>query len=400
MSNMNRIKSLISRFCPNGVEYKKLGEIGTFTRGSGIQKKDFVEDGKPCIHYGQVYTYYGLSASETKSFISDELYAGRRKANKDDLIIATTSENEEDVCKCVAWLGNEPCAVSGDAYIFSHEQDPKYLAYLFCSDKFQEQKKRYITGTKVLRVSGDDMAKIELPFPPLDIQHEIVRILDSFVDLEAELEAELEARRMQYTYYRDQLLSRENLEIMASTTIGLRPLSDVLEMKAGIHIPASKIHSRQTDESPYPCYGGNGLRGYVASPNQNGDKILIGRQGALCGNICAVSGHFYATEHAIVSTCSNELLPRYAFHMLTNANLNQYKSQGAQPGLAVGNLKQVEFPIPPLPVQQRVVDILDRFDALTSSLTDGLPAEIEARRRQYEYYRDRLLDFPRKEADS
>ena len=189
MSNMNRIKSLISRLCPNGVEYKKLGEIGTFTRGSGIQKKDFVEDGKPCIHYGQVYTYYGLSASETKSFISDALYAGRRKANKDDLIIATTSENEEDVCKCVAWLGNEPCAVSGDAYIFSHEQDSKYLAYLFCSSQFQEQKKRYITGTKVLRVSGDDMAKIELPFPPLDIQHEIVRILDSFVELEADLEA-------------------------------------------------------------------------------------------------------------------------------------------------------------------------------------------------------------------
>lgn len=83
--------------------------------------------------------------------------------------------------------------------------------------------------------------------------------------------------------------------------------------------------------------------------------------------------------------------------MLVSADLNQYKSQGAQPGLAVGNLKQIELPVPPLSVQQQVVDILDRFDALTTSLADGLPAEIEARRRQYEYYRDRLLSFPRKE---
>ena len=139
---MSRIDEMIARLCPDGVEYRKLGEVGTFTRGSGIQKKDFVENGRPCIHYGQVYTYYGLSATETKSSISEELYAGRKKATKGDLVIATTSENEMDVCKCVAWLGDEPRAVSGDAYIFSHNQDPKYVAYLFCSDQFQEQKKR------------------------------------------------------------------------------------------------------------------------------------------------------------------------------------------------------------------------------------------------------------------
>ena len=75
---MSRIDEMIARLCPDGVEYRKLGEVGTFTRGSGIQKKDFVEDGRPCIHYGQVYTYYGLSATETKSFISEELYEGRQ----------------------------------------------------------------------------------------------------------------------------------------------------------------------------------------------------------------------------------------------------------------------------------------------------------------------------------
>lgn len=376
---MSRIDEMIARLCPNGVEYKKLGEM-----------LDYEQPGKYIVSstdYDDSYPTPVLTAGQSFILGYTDDSEGIYDASKDNPVVLI-----DDFTTANRWIDFPFKVKSSAAKLLTSKDETQFsLRYLF----YLLQMNRYEPMAHSRQWIGT-FSQIEVPVPPLDIQHEIVRILGSFV----ELEAELEARRIQYTYYRDQLLSRENLEIMASTTIGLRPLSDVLEMKAGIHIPASKIHSRQTDESPYPCYGGNGLRGYVASPNQNGDKILIGRQGALCGNICAASGHFYATEHAIVSTCSNELLPRYAFHMLTNANLNQYKSQGAQPGLAVGNLKQVEFPIPPLPVQQRVVDILDRFDALTSSLTDGLPAEIEARRRQYEYYRDRLLDFPRKEADS
>lgn len=132
--------------------------------------------------------------------------------------------------------------------------------------------------------------------------------------------------------------------------------------------------------------------------NEGGDKVLIGRQGALCGNVCMANEDFYATEHAVVTTCGNKLDVRYAFHMLSAADLNQYKSQGAQPGLAVSRLKELVFPVPPLSEQRRIVEILDRFDALTTSLTDGLPAEIEARRQQYEHYRDKLLSFPCKAA--
>ena len=132
--------------------------------------------------------------------------------------------------------------------------------------------------------------------------------------------------------------------------------------------------------------------------NESGEHVLIGRQGALCGNVCFAQGQFYATEHAVVVSCGESALPRFAFHLLTAANLNQYKSQGAQPGLAVTNLNDVVVPIPPLRIQRQVVNTLDRCDALTTSLTDGLPAEIEARRQQYEYYRDKLLSFPRKMA--
>ena len=198
------------------VETKRLGDVGTFTRGSGIQKKDFVDEGMPCIHYGQVYTYYGLSTDETKSLISPEFYKSRKKASYGDLVIATTSENEEDVCKCVAWLGNTPCAVSGDAYIYAHELDPKYVAYFFSSEQFQNQKTRYITGTKVLRVSGDSMAKIQIPVPSLTTQQKVVDILDRFdaltTSLTDGLPAEIEARRAQYGYYRDKLLNFKRVQ--------------------------------------------------------------------------------------------------------------------------------------------------------------------------------------------
>lgn len=200
---MSRIEEMIRELCPNGVEYKPLGEIGTFVRGNGLQKKDFTDEGVGCIHYGQIYTYYKLFTNTTRSYVPPELARKLKKAKYGDLVIATTSENVEDVCKAVAWLGEDEIAISGDAYIFSHYQNPKYLAYFFSSAYFQEQKRPLVTGTKVMRVSDRAMSKILLPVPPLAIQNEIVNILDKFT----ELEAELEARRKQYEYYRNKLLN-------------------------------------------------------------------------------------------------------------------------------------------------------------------------------------------------
>ena len=205
---MSRIDELIEKLCPDGVEYKALGEVGEFLRGTSFQKKHFVEEGIPCVHYGQLYTYYKLYAYETKSFLGEEFANVKGVAKTGDLIIATTSENEEDVCKAMAWLGEADVVVSNDAFIFRHALNSKYVAYFFQSDQFQTAKKPFITGAKVLRVSGENMAKIRIPVPPMEIQEEIVRVLDSF----AELEAELEARRRQYAYYRDKLLSFENAE--------------------------------------------------------------------------------------------------------------------------------------------------------------------------------------------
>lgn len=193
------------------VEWKTLGEVGEFIRGNGLQKKDFTETGVGCIHYGQIYTHYGISAVETKSFVSPELAFKLKKAKKGDLIIAATSENVEDVCKAVAWLGDDEIAISGDAFIFTHNQNSKYISYFFQSIFFNDQKVKLTTGTKVIRVSISNLEKIVIPIPPLSEQERIVSILDKFDSLVNDttigIPAEIEARRKQYAYYRNKLLT-------------------------------------------------------------------------------------------------------------------------------------------------------------------------------------------------
>lgn len=196
---MNRIEKLIEELCPNGVEYKPLSEVGTFRRGGGLQKKDFTESGVGCIHYGQIYTHYGIWATETKSFVSPETFTKAKKAQPGDIIIADTSENDEDLCKAVAWLGDAPVAISNHTLILTTELNPKYISYFLRSLPFQKQKRKFVFGTKVRSISGANMGRILVPCPPREVQDEIVKILDAF--------QELEARKKQYEFYRDQLLT-------------------------------------------------------------------------------------------------------------------------------------------------------------------------------------------------
>ena len=204
---MSSIDRLIAEHCPTGVPFKTLGEVGTFVRGNGLQKTDLLDDGVGAIHYGQVFTVYGTATKETKSFVDPAFAARLRKAKPGDLVIATTSENDADVCKAVAWLGESDIAISGDAFVYQHSLDPLYVAYYFQTEAFQGQKRRFISGTKVKRVSGTDLARIRIPVPPLAIQREIAAILDKMESLKAELEAELELRSRQYAFYRDSLLT-------------------------------------------------------------------------------------------------------------------------------------------------------------------------------------------------
>ena len=194
-----------------------LGQIGSFVRGGIIQKTDFVEEGKGCIHYGQIYTRYGTFANQTLTRIPEEMWDRCNKAKKGDLVMTLTSENVEDVCKSVAWLGSEEIGVSGHAAIFTHDQNVKYIAYCTQTDNFLQQKRKFAHGTKVIEISPDQVSKIIIPLPSREEQDRIVAILDKFEALNNSLTeglpAEIKARQQQYEYYRDKLLTFKRKEV-------------------------------------------------------------------------------------------------------------------------------------------------------------------------------------------
>ena len=185
-------------------------------------------------------------------------------------------------------------------------------------------------------------------------------------------------------------------KLLGDVEVKWMPMGDVMQMRAGQHISAENIASEANNNFPYPCFGGNGIRGFVSKNSHEGKYLIIGRQGALCGNVQRASGKFYATEHAVVVTPSNLINVDWAFHLLTMMNLNQYASKSAQPGLAVGKIASLRIPIPcpdnpkkSIQIQAEIVRILDAMTAHTAELT----AELTARKKQYNYYRDKLLSF-------
>lgn len=196
------------------VEWKSLGEIGELIRGNGLQKKDFTETGVPAIHYGQIYTRYGLSTKDTISFVSHELAKKLRKVDTGDVVITNTSENLSDVGKALVYLGEEQAVTGGHATIFKPNKQlilGKFFAYFTQTNNFATQKQKYAKGTKVIDVSATDMAKIIIPVPPLETQQKIVDILDKFDRLTNSiadgLPREMELRRKQYEHYRERLLN-------------------------------------------------------------------------------------------------------------------------------------------------------------------------------------------------
>jgi type I restriction enzyme S subunit len=254
-------------------------------------------------------------------------------------------------------------------------------------------------------ISNYSHKKIPVPCPDdqeksLAIQAEIVRILDTFTTLEAELEAELEARRKQYQYYRDALLTFDNAsEASKQATIGWKTLNEISNNLDSQRRPITKS-ARKAGNVPY--YGASGIVDYVEGHIFDGDYLLVSEDGAnLLARVTpiafSISGKNWVNNHAHVLQFGSYAERRFVEYYLNMIDLTQFISGAAQPKLNKKNLNSIQIPAPPLEEQARIVAILDKFDALVNDLTDGLPAEIAARRKQYEYYRDQLLTFPQAE---
>lgn len=186
---------------------KPINEIGTLFRGNGLQKKDFVDEGVGCIHYGQIYTKLGFSLSKPLTYVTKETAKPLTKVRKGDLVIACTSENIEDVCKSVVWEGEEEIVTGGHACVLRHNENPRYIGYFFQTHQFFMQKKQYAYGAKVIDIKTEKLGEILIPIPSLSIQQSIVEKLDAFESLISSLKEEIALRQKQYEYYREKLLT-------------------------------------------------------------------------------------------------------------------------------------------------------------------------------------------------
>lgn len=404
---MSRLADLIAQLCPDGVEYRALGDVGAFVRGGGLQKADFVEAGMPCVHYGQIHTRFGTSTAKAVSYVSEAQFARLKHAEYGDLLIATTSEDDEAVGKATAWLGDGEVAISGDMFYYRHNLEPKYVSYFFASSSFQEQKRPYLTGAKVRRIADKGLSRIQIPVPPVEIQREIVRILDQFTTLEAELEA----RRTQYEHYRNHLLSYESLA--ARGPVEMVKLGDVaLRVVTGVTPQASNARYYEGGSNPWIRTQDVNFNRISAASEFVTDAaieelplrwvkancVIVAISGASAGRSAILGIDAVTNQHCCnLEIDSKRADYRYVYYAIA-ARYNELRSlgRGARGDLNVSIIKSFEIPLPPVEQQSVVADLLDRFDALVNDISSGLPAEIVARRAQYEHYRDRLLSFPEK----
>ena len=408
---MSKLEELIQQYCPDGVEYAPLSSIGTIKRGNGLQKKDFVKSGVGCIHYGQIYTKFGAFAEKTLSFVNEELASHLLHIETGDLVIACTSENVEDVCKAVAWLGKETIVTGGHSCVLHHNQNPKYVAYFFQTESFQSQKRKYAYGTKVIDIKPDNIGKIVIPVPPLPVQEEIVRILDIFTELQAELQAELQKRKSQYSYYLDNLLSFNK---WGQTGVRWMKMSEVcLKISSG-GTPTRKNGSYFKGDIPWLRTQEVDWNSIYDTEIKITEEAIKNSSAKLIPENCVIIAMYGATAgkagiNKIPLTtnqacCNLQINPQtalyeYVYYWVCK-DYEKIKSlgQGSQNNINAQIVKDYPIPVPSLAEQKKIVSILDRFDRLANDLSSGLPAEMKKRRQQYEYYRDKLLSFKRKGA--
>lgn len=210
--NMSRLEELIQQYCPDGVEYVKLGDFATqWYRGAGIKKDEISQEGIPCIRYGEIHTIYKIWFDKCISHTDEAKQPSKKYADYGDILFAITSEDIPFIGNSVAYMGKERIMVGGDIVVMKHTQNPKYISYALSTIDAVGQKGKGKVKSKVVHTNVPSLKEIVIPVPPLPVQEEIVRILDAFTELQAELQAELQKRLQQYNFYRDNLLNFKNI---------------------------------------------------------------------------------------------------------------------------------------------------------------------------------------------
>ena len=382
---MNKIEKLIKEFCPDGVEWKKLGEVCEIVRGIRVKKNDLIPEGKyPVVSGGTGYMGYlnGYNRDEKTITIAQYGTAGYVKWQEKKFWA-------NDVCFCVYPKG----------MILN-----RYL-YHFLLNKQDYLYKISNKSAIPYSISKENILKIKIPIPSLETQEKIVKILDNFTkyvtELQAKLQAELQARNKQYNYYTDMLLSEDYLNkisnkifIQSNNVIHKTKLIEIAKLSRGKRLVRSELH----ENGQYPVFQ-NSLTplGYYDNKNFDGGKTCIVTAGA-AGEIFYQDRDFWAADDVLVIT-TDDILNKYLYYFLLNKqNLIKSKVRKASvPRLSRDDIEKIEVLLPPIEIQDKIVKILDRFQELLSDTKRLLPLEIEQRRKQYEYYREKLLTFDKEE---
>lgn len=202
-----------------GVIWMKMSEIGTFIRGKRFVRTDIVNDGVPCIHYGDMYTYYGLYATKSKGMLRNELAPKMRYAQKNDVVIVAAGENKEDIGIGMAWLGDEPAAVHDACFIFKSDLYPQYVSHYLRTNYYHKQIVKHVSEGKICSISAKGLGSAIIPIPPYEEQVRIATLLNKFDELMSDLAqglpAEIAAVKEQYEYYRNKLLSFPKYKLSA-----------------------------------------------------------------------------------------------------------------------------------------------------------------------------------------
>ena len=361
---MSRLSEMIKELCPNGVEYRRLGETVSICRGIRVVRAELQSEGE--------YPVY------QNSLIPMGYYDKSNCSGRTSFIIGAGAAGEIGYSEVDFWAAD-------DCFYFVCEENVnnRFLYHVLLGQ--ESLIKGQVRKASIPRLSRTVVEKLLIPVPPLPIQNEIVKMLDNFTELTAELTAELQLRKKQYSFYRDSLLnfSRDDAEVEWKT------LGETTKS-----ISSGKNKIRFVD-GEYPVYGSTGIIGYCTNFVYEHAQILVARVGSV-GYVQIADGRYDVSDNTLIVDVLSTINMKYIFYYLGYMNLSRLAHGAGQPLITAGQLKKLIIPIPPLETQAKIVSILDRFDTLCHDLTQGLPAEIAARKKQYEYYRDKLLAFQQK----
>ena len=395
---MSRLDELINELCPNGVEFKCLGDIGQVKMCKRILKSQTNTNG------GIPFYKIGTFGGEANAFISEELFQEYREKYSYPKVGEILISAAGTIGRTVVYDG-EP-AYYQDSNIVWLAHDESNILNTFLRYCYELKPWNISSGGTIARLYNDNILKAKVPVPPLEVQREIVHILDSFTLLTAELTAELTARKKQYEFYRDELLSvKKNIPI-----VKLGDIATEFYRGSGIKrdevtdtgIPCVRYGEIYTTYNTWfdKCVSYTKLD-FVKSPKyfENGD-ILFAITGESVEDIAksvAYIGHEKCLAGGDIVVMKHKQNPRYLAHVLATTEARMQKSKGKVKSKVVHSnvpsIKEIQIPLPSLDVQEKYANVLDNFEAICTNLNIGLPAEIEARQKQYEYYRDLLLTF-------